>query len=146
MYSPLLVRPMREELTSIGVRELRDATEVDSFLAEKSGTSLLIVNSVCGCAAGGARPAVRLALESEHRPDRVATVFAGVDTEATARARAHMAEIPPSSPSMAYFKDGELVYFLPRHRIEGRSPQQIAGDLAAAFAEHAAPLAGQAAS
>ncbi len=146
MYSPLMVRPMREELTSIGVRELRDAAEVDSFLAEKSGLSLLIVNSVCGCAAGGARPAVRVALESTHRPDRVATVFAGVDTEATARARSHMADIPPSSPSMAVFKDGELVYFLPRHRIEGRSPQQIAGDLVAVFEEHTAAVSGSAAS
>lgn len=135
-YSEMLVRPMREELTSAGVKELRTAQDVDAFLAEKNGTALLVVNSVCGCAAGMARPGIRQALQNGKRPDRVATVFAGQDLEATARARSHMAEIPPSSPSVAFFKDGELVYFLPRHRIEGRSAQNVAQDLVTVFEEH----------
>ena len=137
-YSELLVRPMREELTTIGVKELRSAAEVDAFLAEKNGTAMLVFNSVCGCAAGMARPGVRLALEHDRRPDRVASVFAGQDLEATARARAHIQDIPPSSPSIAFFKDGELVWFLPRHRIEGRDAQSVAHDLVAAFDEHCA--------
>ncbi len=135
-YSPLLVKPMREELTSIGVQELMSSQDVDAFMADKSGTALLVVNSVCGCAAGMARPGVRQALEQGRKPDRVATVFAGQDLEATARARSYFADIPPSSPSIALFKDGELVYFIPRHRIEGRSADALAGDLAAAFEEH----------
>lgn len=138
-YSPLLVRPMREELTSIGVQELMTAEDVDAFMSQKEGTALLVINSVCGCAAGMARPGVRLALE-EHRPDRVATVFAGQDLEATARARSYMAEIPPSSPSLALFKDGELVHFVPRHRIEGRDARAVAQDLVAAFSEHGAAV------
>jgi len=137
-YSPLLVRPMREELTSIGVQELLTADQVDQWMNEKNGTALLVINSVCGCAAGMARPGIRMALESGAKPDRVATVFAGQDLEATARARAHFADIPPSSPSMAFFKDGELVYFLPRHRIEGHSADQVAADLSAAISEHSA--------
>ena len=137
-YSELLVRPMREELTSAGVKELRTPEDVDSFMNEKSGTAMLVVNSVCGCAAGMARPGVRLALQGDRRPDRVATVFAGQDLEATAKARAYIADIPPSSPSIAFFKDGELVYFIPRHRIEGRNAQAVAGDLEAVFAEHCA--------
>lgn len=132
-YSPLLVKPMREELTSAGVEELLSAEDVDRWMSESSGSSLLIVNSVCGCAAGMARPGVRAALEQGPRPDRVATVFAGQDVEATARARAHFPDIPPSSPSMAVFKDGELAFFMPRHRIEGRSAEDVAGDLVAAF-------------
>jgi len=137
-YSPLLVKPMREELTSVGVKELLTAADVDAFMAEKSGTALLIVNSVCGCAAGMARPGIRLALSHDRRPDRVATVFAGQDLEATARARSYMADIPPSSPSVAFFKDGELVYFMPRHRIEGRNADAVASELAQVFAEHCA--------
>lgn len=137
-YSPLLVRPMREELTSIGVQELLTAEQVDQWMNEKEGTALLVINSVCGCAAGMARPGVRMALESGVKPDRVATVFAGQDLEATARARSHFADIPPSSPSMAVWKDGELVYFLPRHRIEGRSADQVAADLSSAIAENSA--------
>lgn len=137
-YSELLVRPMREELTSIGVKELRSAAEVDAFLAEQNGTAMLVFNSVCGCAAGMARPGIRLALEHDRRPDRVASVFAGQDLEATARARAHIEDIPPSSPSIAFFKDGDLVWFLPRHRIEGRDAQSVARDLVAAFDEHCA--------
>jgi putative YphP/YqiW family bacilliredoxin len=137
-YSELMVRPMREELTSAGVKELRTAQEVDEFLAEKNGTALLVVNSVCGCAAGMARPGIRQALQHGRRPDRVATVFAGQDLEATARARAHIADVPPSSPSIAFFKDGELVYFVPRHRIEGRTADGVASDLTAVFDEHCA--------
>jgi putative YphP/YqiW family bacilliredoxin len=134
----MLVRPMREELTSAGVQELRTAADVDAFMSEKSGTAMLVVNSVCGCAAGMARPGVRLALQGDRRPDRVATVFAGQDLEATAKARAYIADVPPSSPSIAFFKDGELVYFIPRHRIEGRNAQAVAGDLEQVFAEHCA--------
>ena len=132
-YSPMLVKPMREELTSSGVEELLTPADVDRFMAQREGTALLIVNSVCGCAAGAARPGVRAALAGSIRPDRVATVFAGQDLEATARARSFFADIPPSSPSMALYKDGELVYFVPRHRIEGRMPQEIAADLGQAF-------------
>jgi putative YphP/YqiW family bacilliredoxin len=135
-YSEMLVKPMREELTSAGVKELRTAADVDAFMAEKSGTALLIVNSVCGCAAGMARPGIRLALQNERRPDRVVAVFAGQDLEATARARGYMSDIPPSSPSMAFFKDGELVYFLPRHRIEGRDAHAVASDLVTVFNDH----------
>lgn len=135
-YSELMVKPMREELTSAGVQELRTAADVDAFMAEKSGTAMLVVNSVCGCAAGMARPGVRLALQNGRRPDRVATVFAGQDLEATARARGYMPDIPPSSPSIAFFKDGELVYFIPRHRIEGRDAHAVASDLTAVFNEN----------
>ncbi|MBZ0103498.1 MAG: BrxA/BrxB family bacilliredoxin [Thermoanaerobaculia bacterium] len=137
-YSPLMIRPMREELLAVGFDELTSAADVESFLENRSGTALLVVNSVCGCAAGMARPGVRLALQEGPRPDRLVTVFAGHDVEATARARAAFAQIPPSSPSMALFKDGELVWFLPRHRIEGRDALAVAGDLRAAFAEHCA--------
>ena len=137
-YSELLVRPMREELTSAGVQELRTSDEVDAFMNEKSGTAMLVVNSVCGCAAGMARPGVRLALDGDRRPDRVASVFAGQDLEATARARSYIPDIPPSSPSVAFFKDGELVYFMPRHRIEGRDAHQVAHDLTQVFAEFCA--------
>lgn len=137
-YSPLMIRPMREELSSAGFQDLLSPDDVDRFMADKNGTALLVVNSVCGCAAGMARPGVRLALENGHRPVRLGAVFAGQDLEATAQARAYFAGIPPSSPSMALFKDGELVYFLPRHRIEGRDAQAVAADLAAAFEEHCA--------
>jgi putative YphP/YqiW family bacilliredoxin len=137
-YSELLVRPMREELTGAGVKELRTPEEVDAFMNETSGTAMLVVNSVCGCAAGMARPGVRLALQGDRRPDRVATVFAGQDLEATAKARSYFPDIPPSSPSIAFLKDGELVYFMPRHRIEGRDAQQVARDLTQVFAEHCA--------
>lgn len=140
-YSPMLVKPMREELTSAGVKELMTAAEVDAWLAEKAGTAMVIVNSVCGCAAGAARPGARLALQGADRPDRVASVFAGQDLEATARLRSHIADIPPSSPSIALFKDGELVYFVPRHRIEGRSAEQLAQDLQGAFSRFAAGVA-----
>jgi len=139
-YSPLLVRPMREELANAGFVELMTAEDVDRLLDEKRGTTLLVLNSVCGCAAGMARPGVRLAIQDSPRPDRLATVFAGQDLEATARARARFGPIPPSSPSMALFKDGELVWFLPRHRIEGRDALAVAADLRAAFVKHCAPV------
>jgi putative YphP/YqiW family bacilliredoxin len=129
---------MREELTSAGVEELLTAEDVDRFMTQTSGTAMLVVNSVCGCAAGMARPGVRKALEQGPRPDRVASVFAGQDLEATARARSHFPDIPPSSPSLAVFKDGELVFFMPRHRIEGRSADDVAGELSEVFAGHAA--------
>lgn len=143
-YSPLLVKPMREELVAAGFEELQTAEAVDRALGERSGTALLVVNSVCGCAAGMARPGVRLALQEGPVPDRLVTVFAGQDVEATAKARAYFADIPPSSPSMALFKDGELVWFLPRHRIEGRHALDVATDLRQAFAEFCAVAAGEA--
>jgi putative YphP/YqiW family bacilliredoxin len=133
-YPERMVLPMREELTAFGFLELRTAEEVDAFLAEKKGSALLVINSVCGCAAGQARPGVRQAIQADVKPDRLATVFAGQDLEATARARSFFADIPPSSPSIALFKDGELVYFVPRHRIEGRTAEEVAQDLSATFA------------
>jgi putative YphP/YqiW family bacilliredoxin len=132
-YDPILVQPMREELTSIGVQELQTADAVDEFMQEKPGTALIVINSVCGCAAGQARPGVRLAMQSDVTPDRVATVFAGQDVDATARVRSHFSQLPPSSPSLALFKDGEVVHFVPRHAIEGRDAVSLANDLVAAF-------------
>lgn len=137
-YDPMLVQPMREELTSLGVHELKTAEDVDRVLGERSGTTLLVVNSVCGCAAGQARPAVRIALEHAHRPDRAVTVFAGQDVDATAKARGYFAEMPPSSPSFAVFKDGALVHFVPRHKIENRDAGAIAAELAGVFDQHCA--------
>ena len=137
-YSPLLVKPMREELTAIGFEELMTADAVDAFMAAKDETALLVINSVCGCAAGMARPGVRIALEDGRKPFRLGTVFAGQDVEATAKARGYFPEIPPSSPSMALLKAGEVVYFLPRHRIEGRDAEAVAADLRDAFEEHCA--------
>ena len=139
MYSPMIVKPMREELVAAGFTELLSAADVDSFMSDKDGTAFLVINSVCGCAAGMARPGVRLALENAAaKPDRLGTVFAGQDAEATAQARGAFPEIPPSSPSMALFKDGELVHFVPRHRIEGQTLEGVAQDLATAFEEHCA--------
>jgi len=135
-YPEALVAPMRAELTSAGIKELKTAAEVDAFMADKTGTAMVIVNSVCGCAAGGARPGVKLSLQHEKKPTRVATVFAGQDTEAVAKARGYFADIPPSSPCVALFKDGELVHFTPRHMIEGRDPRSIAAELAKAFDEN----------
>ena len=132
-YSPLMVLPMKQELTAIGFEELLTADDVDRWMADGSGTAMLVINSVCGCAAGQARPGVRLALEHEACPERLATVFAGQDVDATARARGHFADIPPSSPSIALFNGGELVYFVPRHRIESRGAEEVAADLTAAF-------------
>ena len=136
MYPEILIIPMREELTKAGAQELRTAAEVDSALAEKSGTALVVVNSVCGCAAGKMRPGVRRALQSAARPDRVYTVFAGQDREATERARQVFGPYPPSSPSLALFRNGELVYFVPRSEIESRTAEDIARSLASAFEQY----------
>jgi putative YphP/YqiW family bacilliredoxin len=128
---------MREELVAAGVRELMTPDDVDSFMKEAGeGTSMLVVNSVCGCAAGMARPGVRLALQHGNVPDRSVSVFAGQDVEATQKARAYFPDVPPSSPSIAVFKDGELVYFMPRHRIENRRAEDVANDLIEVFDEH----------
>jgi putative YphP/YqiW family bacilliredoxin len=131
-YPELLIRPMREELTRLGVEELKTADDVDRAV-QADGTTLVVVNSVCGCAARMARPAVAMALQQPQRPDRATTVFAGQDIDATARARSYFHGYPPSSPSMALLKDGELVFMLERHQIEGRAADQIAEDLAGAF-------------
>jgi putative YphP/YqiW family bacilliredoxin len=141
-----MVEPMRRELTAVGVRELRTAAEVDAFVKGQRGTALLLVNSVCGCAAGGARPGLLLALRHAVRPDQVVTVFAGQDVEATQRARAAFPEFPPSSPSMALFKDGKVVHFVPRHMIEGRDGRMVAHDLVRAFEAHCAKPAAAGAS
>ena len=133
LYDPAMVRPMREELTRIGFSELHTAAEVDAALADEQGATLVVVNSVCGCAARNARPAATLALEHPVRPAKLFTVFAGQDAEATARARSYFTGYGPSSPSMALFRDGRLVYMLERRSIEGRSPRDIAADLVAAF-------------
>lgn len=135
MYDPELVRPMREELTAIGAVELRTAADVDAWLADPS-TGLLVFNSVCDCAADSARPGIGLAMQAGRRPARFATVFVGQDKEATAQARVHFADVPPSSPSVALVKGGRLVDFLPRQRIEMRRPDEVASDLAAMFDAH----------
>ena len=122
----------------MGARELTTVAEVDSALGDPKGTTLVFVNSVCGCAAGNARPALAHALKQVAKPDQVVTVFAGQDIEATARARQFFADYQPSSPSMALFKDGEVVHFVHRHQIEGRAPQAVAADLVAAFERHCA--------
>ena len=131
-YPEMLVRPMREELTRLGVEELKSAQQVDQTLRQE-GTTLVVVNSVCGCAARNARPAIAMALGHETRPDRSTTVFAGQDVEATAHARGYFHGYPPSSPSIALLKDGELVYMMERHQIEGRPADEIAEDLTEAF-------------
>ena len=136
MYPEMLIIPMREELTRAGARELRTAAEVDAALAENEGTALLIVNSVCGCAAGKMRPGVRRALQNAIRPDRVYTVFAGQDREATERARQLFGAYPPSSPSLALFRGGQLVHFVPRSEIESRTAEDIARSLASAFEQY----------
>ena len=134
MYPEELVAPMRTELTSVGFKELKTAQEVQDFI-KQDGTTLMVVNSVCGCAAGTARPGVVLSLQHDRIPQHLATVFAGVDAEATQAARAEMIPFPPSSPSIALFKDGELVHMLERHHIEGRSAEMIAANLAGAYEE-----------
>ncbi|WP_242203447.1 BrxA/BrxB family bacilliredoxin [Aestuariivivens insulae] len=135
MYPAELVKPMREDLTSVGFEELQTADQVDAALA-KTGTTLVVVNSVCGCAAANARPGARLSLQNAKRPDHIVTVFAGVDREAVEKAREYMIPFPPSSPSMALFKDGELVHMLERHHIEGRPAELIAENLMDAYNEH----------
>ena len=135
MYDPTLVQPMRDELTRIGFRELRTAEQVDAVLGTARDTTLVVVNSVCGCAARNARPAATLALQHAKKPAKLLTVFAGQDADATARARGYFTPYPPSSPQMALFRDGKLVFMLERKRIEGRPAQDIAADLTAAFDE-----------
>lgn len=140
-YPPMMVKPMREDLTRLGVEELRNAEEVDRVLQEEDGSVMVVVNSVCGCAAQNARPAVAHALEHEVKPDRSVTVFAGVDEEATERAREYFTGYRPSSPSIALLEDGEIVFMLERHQIEGRTAEEIAGDLTEAFDRHCADAA-----
>ena len=135
MYPADLVQPMRDELTAVGFNELFDASAVDTAL-NKEGTTLLVVNSVCGCAAANARPGVLMSLGNEKNPDQLTTVFAGVDREATDAARQQMVPFPPSSPSIALFKDGELVHMLERHHIEGRPAKLIAENLIEAYNIH----------
>lgn len=139
MYDERLVAPMRADLVDAGFEELRSADAVDAAVKDMKGTMLLVVNSVCGCAAGRARPGVKLALrEARHRPAKLTTVFAGQDPEATARARGYLEGNPPSSPQVALFRDGRLVYLMQRHQIEGRDAPAIAGDLVRAFDQHCA--------
>jgi len=130
---------MRDEMTRMGAKELRTAAEVDATLADARGTMLVFVNSVCGCAAGNARPALAQALRHPVLPQQVLTVFAGQDLEATARARQFFPEYQPSSPSLALLRDGEVVHFIHRHQIEGRRPEAIAADLTAAFDRYCTP-------
>lgn len=139
MYPEEFVQPMREELTRIGFKELRTAMQVDETLTKPSGTVLVVVNSICGCAAGRARPAVAMALENKARPEVLTTVFAGQDTDATTRARQYFTGYPPSSPSVALLRDGKLVFMLERKDIEGRDPYGIAEDLTKAFDQYCAP-------
>lgn len=137
-YPEEVIRPMREELTRLGVEELRTPEAVDETLKHSRGTVMVVVNSICGCAAGKARPGIAMALQNEVRPDKVATVFAGGDIEATERARSYFTGFGPSSPSIGLLKDGELVYMMERHQIEGRGPEQIAAELRQAFEKHCA--------
>ncbi len=135
MYPAELVKPMRADLTNVGFEELQTAEAVDKAIA-KEGTTLVVVNSVCGCAAANARPGARMSLDNAKKPSNLVTVFAGVDREATDKAREHMVPFPPSSPSIALFKDGELVHMLERHHIEGRPAELIAENLMDAYNEH----------
>ena len=136
MYDERFIAPMRAELTQLGVEEMRTADEVDAKLRDAKGTTLLVVNSMCGCAARNARPAVAAALKNEKKPETLTTVFAGQDIDATQRARSYITGYPPSSPSIALLKDGKLVYMMERHEIEGRSAQAIAADLTHVFNQY----------
>jgi putative YphP/YqiW family bacilliredoxin len=138
-YSEILIKPMREDLTRIGVEETRTPEQVEQAIKETKGTLLVVVNSVCGCAAGKARPGVAMALQNEAKPDRTITVFAGADIEATNKAREHFAPYPPSSPQIGLFKDGRLVFMLERHQIENRHAEEIAQELTQAFDRYCAP-------
>lgn len=138
-YDPVMVQPMRDELTSIGFTELMSPEDVDSVLGRDEGTTLVVVNSVCGCAAGCARPGLRLALEqASARPDALTTVFAGMEIDAVERARSYFVGYPPSSPQIGLFRDGQLVHMLERRDIEGRPAETIAANLQAAFEQHCA--------
>ncbi|WP_342554098.1 BrxA/BrxB family bacilliredoxin [Paenibacillus sp. FSL R7-0652] len=132
-YMKDMVQPMRDELTRLGIQELRTPEEVEASLPDAKGTALVVINSVCGCAAGQCRPGVAQALQNDITPDHLYTVFAGQDKEATAKAREFFAPYPPSSPSIALMKDGELVHFIERHQVEDRSAEEIAADLTSAF-------------
>ncbi len=139
-YDPVLIQPFRDELTRIGFQELKSPDAVDAAVEDKQGTTLVVVNSVCGCAAGKARPGIALALrQSAVRPDRLATVFAGGDVEATARLREKIGPFPPSSPSIALFKAGKLAHFIPRYQIESRTATEIARLLVEVFEEFCGP-------
>lgn len=140
MYPEEMIRPMRQELTNIGFRELRTTDEVDNALKQPKGTVLVVVNSICGCAAGRARPAVAKALTNSARPETLTTVFAGQDREATDRARSYFTGYAPSSPSIALLRDGKIVFMLERNQIEGRDPYSIAKDLTGAFDRFCAPV------
>ena len=135
MYPPDLVQPMKDDLTNVGFKQLVSPEEVDETIKNDGESLLLVVNSVCGCAAGNLRPGVKLSLKNEKLPAKLATVFAGVDGEATAQARKYFLPYPPSSPSVALFKDGKLVHFLERHHIEGANAEMIANNLSAAYDE-----------
>lgn len=137
LYDPVLVQPMRDEVTELGFVELKTPDEVHQHLKNLKGTALVFVNSVCGCAAGGARPALRVALQtSEKKPAKLLTVFAGQDRDATNTARSYFVGVPPSSPAMALLKDGDVVHMIERHHIEGNMPETIAKSLRAAFAQY----------
>lgn len=135
-YMRDMIQPMRDELTRLGIKELRTPEEVVENFEQAKGTALVVVNSVCGCAAGQCRPGVAKALQHDVKPDHLFTVFAGQDKEATAKAREYFAPYPPSSPSIALLKDGELVHMIERHQIENRSADEIAADLTRAFDAH----------
>ena len=135
-YPEMMVAPMREDLVRVGFSEMRTPDEVDTLLGSETRTTLVAVNSVCGCAAAMMRPAVWMSLQGEKKPEVLSTVFAGQDLEATDRTRDYITGYPPSSPSVGLFKDGQLVYFMERHQIEGRNPEDIAADLRTAYEEH----------
>ena len=135
-YPEMMVAPMREDLVRVGFAEMRTPEEVDALLSTEKRTTLVVVNSVCGCAAAMMRPAVYMSLQGDKKPEVLSTVFAGQDLEATDRTRDYITGFPPSSPSIALFKDGELAYFLARHQIEGRPPEDIASDLRDAYEQH----------
>jgi putative YphP/YqiW family bacilliredoxin len=135
-YPEMMVAPMREDLVRVGFSEMRTPDEVDTLLGSETRTTLVAVNSVCGCAAAMMRPGVWMSLQGEKKPEVLTTVFAGQDMEATDRARDYITGYPPSSPSVGLFKDGQLVYFMERHQIEGRNPEDIAADLRTAYEEH----------
>ena len=135
-YPEMMIAPMREDLVRVGFSEMKTPQEVDALLSADKGTTLVAVNSVCGCAAAMMRPAVYMSLQGEKRPEVLTTVFAGQDLEATERTREYIVGFPPSSPSVALFKDGDLVYFMERHLIEGRNAEDIANDLRTVYEEH----------
>lgn len=139
MYDERMITPMRQELTRVGFEELKTADAVDAKLKDAKGTTLVVVNSMCGCAARNARPAITMAVQGQVKPDALTTVFAGQDTAATARARGYFTGYPPSSPSIALLKDGKLVYMMERHQIESRTAEAIAKDLEGAFEKYCAP-------